>query len=54
MAPVQHEGPLLLAVDLGDDDLSGCGLIEELHHCLRAQHWGEEGRTQTDRQTIVT
>lgn len=42
VAPVQHEGPLLLAVDLGDDDLPGCGLVEELHHRLRAQHWEEE------------
>lgn len=37
MTPVEERRTLLLAEDLIDDHLPGTGLIEKLHHRLRAQ-----------------
>lgn len=38
VGPVEQRVTLLLRVNLRDDDLPRCRLIEELHHRLRTQH----------------
>lgn len=43
VGPMKQRVTLLLRVNLRDDDLPGCSLIEELHHRLRTQHCRERG-----------